>query len=509
MTKLILFILKSYRILCTKVKREGVKTSQYRASGLFRTPLLHKTRYGVFILSILTLFCLISLTTKSTYGSGLDLNDKTANGNNLTNHNSASDITSPLPSVTGDTDAVGFASTSSQYLTASDNTAWKPTSNISLEAWVYFSSLPGTGTYPALVSNISTTHGYGWEWFFDGDTGKIRFYVATVNGSFNAISSTSLSTGAWHHYAVTYDGSTVRFYVDGVADGTSSQTLALGYESGQNPAISSAYWGGFSRFITAYMDDIRIWNVVRSATEISNNKGSQLTGSESGLAAYYPMNTLASPTDTPTPTPTPGVVDGWNSAGETWTYASSTTITVPSDATTKYSPGDKIRLKQGGSYEYFYITGVTSTVLTVTGGSDYSVANATITDNYYSKADTPVGFPQWFNWTPTYSASGSMTYTSVTTDVAKFSITGRTVHIALQAQGTLGGTSSFGIRATAPVTPTNDGFYTDGGAYVDEVGNHEFSGGVYPNNGELEFGVFGNFVTGHSTVIGTSYSYEF
>ena len=88
--------------------------------------------------------------------------------------------------------------------------------------------------------------------------------------------------------------------------------------------------------------------------------------------------------------------DGWLSANETWTYASANTITVPSGAANKYGKGDKIRLKQGGSYKYFYIIGVADTVLTVTGGSDYTVANSAITDNYYSHQMNPFGFTMEF-----------------------------------------------------------------------------------------------------------------
>lgn len=99
--------------------------------------------------------------------------------------------------------------------------------------------------------------------------------------------------------------------------------------------------------------------------------------------------------------------DGWQYPNETWTYASSTTFTISGDKTGNYQKGDKIRLKQGGSYKYFYITAVSysapNTTVTITGGTDYTLANATITDNYYSKAERPVGFPLIFNWTPTWT----------------------------------------------------------------------------------------------------------
>jgi len=98
-----------------------------------------------------------------------------------------------------------------------------------------------------------------------------------------------------------------------------------------------------------------------------------------------------------------GSLDGWIYANETWTYASSTTFTISGDKTGKYQKGDKIRLKQGGGYKYFYITNVSysnpNTTVTITGGNDYSLANAAITDNYYSKVTNPIGFPIFFKLT--------------------------------------------------------------------------------------------------------------
>lgn len=83
-----------------------------------------------------------------------------------------------------------------------------------------------------------------------------------------------------------------------------------------------------------------------------------------------------------------GLVDGWIGANEAWAYASSTTITVPTDATTKYDIGDLIKMTQT-TVKYFVVTGVTSTVLTVAGVAGVSVANATISANYYSKSRNP------------------------------------------------------------------------------------------------------------------------
>lgn len=128
--------------------------------------------------------------------------------------------------------------------------------------------------------------------------------------------------------------------------------------------------------------------------------------------------------------------DGWVDTYETWAYASATTITVPAGAASRFAVGDKIKLTQT-TVKYFYVTGVADTVLTVTGGTDYTVANAAITSPYYSHAN-PVGFPDWFNYTPTsYATGGGATWASVSAVISKFKVEGRQVTWILKLLGTL------------------------------------------------------------------------
>jgi hypothetical protein len=101
-----------------------------------------------------------------------------------------------------------------------------------------------------------------------------------------------------------------------------------------------------------------------------------------------------------------GTVNGWILANETWTYHSDHEINIPSGGSSRFRKGDKLKISNTTT-KYFYVIGVADTLLTVTGGSNYTVADAAITNNYYSHAN-PVGFPGTFNFTaPTYSASGT------------------------------------------------------------------------------------------------------
>jgi hypothetical protein len=74
---------------------------------------------------------------------------------------------------------------------------------------------------------------------------------------------------------------------------------------------------------------------------------------------------------------------------------------VTNPASEKFSVGDKIRLKQGGSYKYFYVSVVGSGSIALQAGTDYTLTDTTITDAYYSKGNA-VGFPGVFATTVGY-----------------------------------------------------------------------------------------------------------
>lgn len=170
--------------------------------------------------------------------------------------------------------------------------------------------------------------------------------------------------------------------------------------------------------------------------------------------------------------------DGWIPVSATWTYASATTITVPSGAAAIYSVGDKIKLNNT-DLKYFYIVGVADTVLTITGGSDYTLDSDAISAVYYSKAATPLGFPQWFNYTPT-----GVSATNVTLN-GRFSVSSRMCYVDIYA--TFAGAITFTTMPTLPIpasagylnghysySPSGEGGYYDNGA-------GPFPKGLYPS----------------------------
>ena len=148
--------------------------------------------------------------------------------------------------------------------------------------------------------------------------------------------------------------------------------------------------------------------------------------------------------------------DGWVPANESWAYASATTITVPSGATSKYRKGDKIKLKQT-TVKFFSIVGVADTVLTITAGSTYTLTNAAITENCFSKVENPQGFPEYFTLAlEAWTTFGTAFTNQPMNGYWRFRVIGSFINIFGNAatHATSGGTSIFKLNITAGQIPT-------------------------------------------------------
>lgn len=76
----------------------------------------------------------------------------------------------------------------------------------------------------------------------------------------------------------------------------------------------------------------------------------------------------------------------------------------------------------------------------------------------------------WGTWTPTWGGTGSLTFTSVTTNPALYIQCGKLVILIIHGSGTTGGTTSTAITYTLPVT-ANDAQHCGGGGFVRDGGS--------------------------------------
>lgn len=241
-------------------------------------------------------------------------------------------------------------------------------------------------------------------------------------------------------------------------------------------------------FISAVADtptvDLNVGaGILTAAVEISADAGNIITAHADGIYAPTPSSGfITSVSDTPTVDLTVTVddltadvkisadalnlleehgdglwvpaQDGWIPFNDTLTYVSSSSFTIPGDWTNRLDKGDRIKVFNV-SQKYFYVLsasfGAGITTVNIYAGTTHVLANAVITDPFFSHDESPTSFPDYFDYTPSYIPGGGMTFSPTTVNNARFSISGRKLTLALAIVGTTSGVSSNVIIATLPI----------------------------------------------------------
>lgn len=128
----------------------------------------------------------------------------------------------------------------------------------------------------------------------------IGFHTANVNGIDDMWSNFSnIRDNVWHHVAWVYDATTATkyIYVDGVEDSTQTinnneiGTGIVRYAIIGDGSEAESFDGMRNEtYHKGGIESIKVWHVYRTASEITNNMNTVLTGTEVGLRAYYNMN---------------------------------------------------------------------------------------------------------------------------------------------------------------------------------------------------------------------------
>ena len=103
-------------------------------------------------------------------------------------------------------------------------------------------------------------------------------------------SPTGVADGNWHHVAVTYDNAaTLKFklYIDGTMVVNQNTTVAVNTASA---GFSIGRRNDGTGFYDGIIDEIRVWNVVRTQAEIQSAMNSEFCSIPAGLVAYYKFN---------------------------------------------------------------------------------------------------------------------------------------------------------------------------------------------------------------------------
>lgn len=145
--------------------------------------------------------------------------------------------------------------------------------NCSMNFWFKVQTEIASGTWSLYYLSMETSQTrYRIEYNYGGGTRNITWYRSTPGngGSDKSVAyNVTLGTAGWHMLTYTYDGTTLRGYVDGVQQATvaasGSGSLTVG-----NSFTVGAYSGGASGHPSSYVDEGGIWSRALTSTEITS-----------------------------------------------------------------------------------------------------------------------------------------------------------------------------------------------------------------------------------------------
>jgi hypothetical protein len=151
-----------------------------------------------------------------------------------------------------------------------DKPAFEPATGLTVSAWINSSVAPADFSY--IVSkggNGCLTASYG---LFSGPNAGLMFYVSNdgLLGTRSPDYGPSVYDGKWHNVIGTYDGTTVRLYVDGIQVGTGtpdSGHVQYGLSSSSNLVIGN-YDGCSGLGFNGSIDQVHVFNRALGAAEI-------------------------------------------------------------------------------------------------------------------------------------------------------------------------------------------------------------------------------------------------
>ena len=169
-------------------------------------------------------------------------------------------------------------------------TDYQATDALTIEAWIKpnsWTDYDGILNYAA--DQGASEAGFGFVYFATG----WRFFLKTTTNSIDYINMAEVSTpsGQWTHLAATYDGQKVRIYRNGSAiDSTDAMGDIQWSGAPSDFKLGSFTKDGSTGYFDGQIDDVRIWNIVRTGVQIKASRETTIDKNETGLVGYWQID---------------------------------------------------------------------------------------------------------------------------------------------------------------------------------------------------------------------------
>lgn len=156
--------------------------------------------------------------------------------------------------------ALSFNGTST-WVSVADHASLDLTTGMTLEAWVKPSALSGWRT--VIMKEAPGSQRY--TLYAHDNAPRPAAYVSSTMSEFSVTGSSGLTLNVWAHLAATFDGATLRMYVNGVEVGTRPVAQPIAPSASPLKIGGNAVWGEYFRGL---IDEVRIYNRALSRDEI-------------------------------------------------------------------------------------------------------------------------------------------------------------------------------------------------------------------------------------------------
>ena len=194
-----------------------------------------------------------------------DANDSSGNGNHGTENGSPA-------YVAGKFDQAISLDGGGEYVNCGNGSSLNPADAVTVAAWIYPTSYGSSSA--EIVTKLDTqSNQRAYALRLDSSSNKLLFFVSPdgTNEAGNAVSvasDSSIPLDQWTHVAGTYDGSSIKVYVNGVADGSEHYSSDI-YSSSADLCIGALFISGSpARYFSGRIDEVRIYDSALSQSGI-------------------------------------------------------------------------------------------------------------------------------------------------------------------------------------------------------------------------------------------------
>jgi hypothetical protein len=169
------------------------------------------------------------------------------------------------------------------YIIANASTALDASSysEITLSAWVNTVEFSPTGSASKIITHTSIDGSNGQQYALSVQHDSALYFLAGT-GQFEAnginVSSAVLFTNQWQHAIMTYDGESVRFYINGNLVFTKQESDNFPTSPTGALVFSSIQSSQYNRLYNGLLDDIAIYNRALTPEEVTQLYAVQSTG---------------------------------------------------------------------------------------------------------------------------------------------------------------------------------------------------------------------------------------